>query len=111
MKKETLFLKSFGQHLASLRKQHKLSQEKFADLSGKMINTVSNIERGLSDPKISTLFSFANVLHISIDQLFYPVEKNGHAARIDEIVQLLKTADDKTLKIIQKQIKALMDVK
>ena len=59
---DKVFLQTLGKHIANLRKQKGMSQEDFAELSGKMINTVSNIERGLADPRITTLYSFAKTL-------------------------------------------------
>ena len=48
MNETTQILKTLGRRIAQLRKQKGMSQEDFADVSGKMINTISNIERGLS---------------------------------------------------------------
>ena len=70
MNETTQMLKNLGRRIAYLRKQQGMSQEDFAEASGKMINTISNIERGLSDPKISTLVSISNALNTSIEELF-----------------------------------------
>lgn len=107
-------LKNLGQRIAYLRKQKGLNQEDFADISGKMINTISNIERGLSDPKITTLLSISEALNISIEELFADntqkttsVELSGN---ILTILQILQKQDDKTLKVIKKQIEALLEL-
>lgn len=66
-------LKSFGKRIATLRKRQGYSQEEFAEATGKMINTISNIERGLADPKFTTLNAIANTLNVNISDLFYDI--------------------------------------
>ena len=46
-----------------------LSQEEFADKSGKMVNTISKIERGIGDPKITTLRDIATGLDVDLFDL------------------------------------------
>ena len=112
--KQYITLKILGKRIAKLRKQRGLNQENFADISGKMINTISNIERGLSDPKITTLMSIAKALNISIEELFTGNEpkqvQNELPKNITTIIQILKKQDDKTIKVIQKQIEALLEL-
>lgn len=113
MTESTIILKNLGKRIASLRKQQGMNQEEFADVSGKMINTISNIERGLSDPKITTLLSLAEALNVPVDYLFndneqLPIEELPE--NVQAIVKLIKNQDTRTLKIIQKQIEALLEV-
>lgn len=114
MNETTQILKALGKRIAQLRKQKGMSQEDFADVSGKMINTISNIERGLSDPKVTTLMSISKALGISIDELFSETKQEQTAEElpknISAILQILKKQDDKTLKVIQKQIEALLEL-
>lgn len=114
MDETTQMLKNLGRRIAYLRKQQGMSQEDFAEASGKMINTISNIERGLSDPKISTLVSISNALNTSIEELFSEAQENPTedelANNILEILQILKKQDNKTLQVIQKQIEALLEL-
>ena len=70
MTETTQILKTLGKRIATLRKQQGMNQEEFADVSGKMINTISNIERGLSDPKVTTLLSLTQALNVPVDVLF-----------------------------------------
>ena len=114
MDESTQILKVLGKRIANLRKQKGMNQEEFADVSGKMINTISNIERGLSDPKVTTLMSIAKALNISMEELFSE-NKQEQASKvlpqnIVAIIQILQRQDDKTLKVIQKQIEALLEL-
>lgn len=114
MNETTQVLKNLGKRIAYLRKQNGMNQEEFADVSGKMINTISNIERGLSDPKVTTLMSISQALNISIEELFSETKPQQSTeelpSNIATILQILKKQDDKTLKVIQKQIEALLEL-
>ncbi|MBP5698799.1 MAG: helix-turn-helix transcriptional regulator [Alphaproteobacteria bacterium] len=114
MTESTIILKTLGRRIAALRKKQGMNQEEFADVSGKMINTISNIERGLSDPKVTTLLSLAEALNVSVDSLFNdneqpPTEELPEA--VQTILKLIKNQDTRTLKVIQRQIEALLELK
>lgn len=114
MTESTVILKALGKKIASLRKEQGMNQEEFADVSGKMINTISNIERGLSDPKITTLLSMAEALNVPLNALFNDNEQpqiEELPENVRAILNLIKNQDAQTLKIIQKQIEALLELK
>jgi len=108
-----VFLQTLGKRIAVLRKQKRLSQEEFAEVSGKMINTISNVERGLSDPKITTLLSFANALNVPVQDLLTDIstQNKPHSDTLKTITRLLEGQDEKTLKTALKQIEALLEMK
>ncbi|MBS7094188.1 MAG: helix-turn-helix transcriptional regulator [Azospirillum sp.] len=77
-----------------------MSQEDFADVSGKMINTRSNIEHGLSDPKVTTLMSISKALGISIDELFSENKQTQTAEELQKIyLQFSKSLKSKMIKL------------
>ena len=113
MTESTVILKTLGRRIASLRKKQGMNQEEFADVSGKMINTISNIERGLSDPKITTLIALAEALNVPVEMLFNDTEQQSEEElpeNVQAIVKLIKNQDTRTLKTIQKQIEALLEL-
>ena len=113
MIESTQILKTLGKRIAMLRKQQGMNQEEFADVSGKMINTISNIERGLSDPKITTLIALAEALNVPVDSLFNDEEQpqiEELSENVQVIVKLIKNQDTRTLRVIQKQIEALLEL-
>lgn len=56
--------------IKKLRKQKKLSQDKFARLADIPYNTLIKIESGRSDnPTFETLIKLANALEVSLDAL------------------------------------------
>ena len=61
-----------GQQLRSRRKAQGLTLEDLSRLSGSTVPTLSHIERGTRDVKLSTLISLAEALRIDLPKLFYP---------------------------------------
>ena len=109
--KNSGFNLKIGRKIASLRKEKGLSQERFSEISGKMINTISKIERGLGDPQISTLASIADALDVHLVDLINverdPPLVSSKDKTMTSIIKTLKTFDDKTLLVTKKQIEAL----
>jgi transcriptional regulator with XRE-family HTH domain len=58
-----------GKNLRAARKKLDLTQEEVAERSGVQAGEVSRIERGLRDPRVSTLEKLAKAVEISPDQL------------------------------------------
>lgn len=107
------FIYNIGRRIASLRKAKGVSQEELAASCNRVVNTISNLERGLGDPKISTLRKIAHSLDVNLLELLDVDELNSHDYRksnentINRIEALLKELDDNTLSIIERQITGL----
>ncbi|MDG0843822.1 XRE family transcriptional regulator [Staphylococcus equorum] len=56
-------------NLSDYRKKHNLSLDKVATATGVSKNMLSQIEKGTSNPTITTLWKIANGLHLSLSQL------------------------------------------
>jgi transcriptional regulator with XRE-family HTH domain len=61
---------AFASNVARLRSKKKLSQTQVASRSGIHTTEVSRIERGLRDPRLSTLVRLARALEVEPGQLF-----------------------------------------
>ncbi|MBR9861575.1 helix-turn-helix transcriptional regulator [bacterium] len=64
------FLKKFGKRLKELRISKGYTQEKLAFSIGIEISQISRIERGVSNPSISTIKAVAEQLSLSLPELF-----------------------------------------
>ena len=109
----TEFIAILGSKIASLRKMRGLNQFEFADSCGKMVNTISKIERGIGDPRLSTLMDMAKALDVSIGELLdgkiSNQFKNSKEQDIDkQIIELLKRCDDDDKFAILTMVKALI---
>lgn len=112
MRRDELIYK-LGRRIAKLRSAKKINQFDFADMAGKSANTISNIERGITDPKVSTLEVIARALDTDIATLFSDAEKIplGRTPLFDEVVKLLQDKDEKTMKAVLQQIQILLSMK
>ena len=105
-------LKAIGRKIALFRKLKGLNQFDLASESGRMVNTISNIERGLADPRLSTLLAVMKVLGISLadltDERSFDGALNG---QLIQIVNRLRGCDEKTLSLIAKQIDTALELR
>ena len=62
--------KSFGITIRLLRLSRKLKQEQLAEKPGFSLRHIKSIERGLSDPTLSTLEKIASALSLHVKELF-----------------------------------------
>ena len=110
LKDNSAFFTNLGRKISRMRKEKKLSQAEFAVLMNRDINTLSKIERGVINPKITTLINIAKTLDISLIELLnidnLKVIPGTRERLINDIVQKLKNLSDDTLEIITKQIDA-----
>lgn len=107
------FIYNIGRRVAFLRKTKGVSQEELAARCERVVNTISNLERGVGDPKISTLKKIAQSLDVSLLAILDVEEVNNSDYKksseiaINRIVALLKKLDENTLGILEKQIEGL----
>lgn len=62
-------MECFGELLAELRKDKKLSQKELADLFHLSASTISSYETGVHSPHVEQLVNFANFFNVSTDYL------------------------------------------
>ena len=67
----------FGKHMLSIRRQRRLTQEEFAELTGISVDFLSLIERGINAPSFETLEQLAKRLNLSVADLFTFNEVRG----------------------------------
>lgn len=101
-----------GKQIASIRKKQGLSQQAVEDKTSIISNddsikyrTLSLIEQGYGEPKITTLNKIASALNVSLIELF-DIEENVSINQPDKLLKeahtLLKKLDTETLKLIIK---------
>ncbi|KAA3618231.1 MAG: XRE family transcriptional regulator [Calditrichaeota bacterium] len=73
MKEKPVLAVTFGEVLKEERLRNNLSQEALAYASGLERNFISSMERGISQPTITTLFKLAEQLKISPSDLIQKV--------------------------------------
>ena len=78
-----LWIEKIGTKLRERRKALGLSLEDLSRLSGSTVPTLSKIERGKRDVKLSTLVSLATALRLDLPQLFIDENANKQTLRHD----------------------------
>lgn len=85
---------AFGQKIKRLRKAKGLSQEELAAAINKTVDTVSNIERGISLPRLESVYDLAGVLGVPVYEFFYlqdiDAREKEHIVLIEKIAKKLK---------------------
>jgi transcriptional regulator with XRE-family HTH domain len=76
--------KLVGRNLARLRREKKFTQERFSEVSGFTQQYVSDVERGLRNPTIVSIYNLATALGVSHVDLVMP---DDEASREDEKMQ------------------------
>lgn len=64
--------KLVGRHVRRLREKRGLTQEQFSDLSGFSQQYISDLERGLRNPTVVTVYEHATALGVSHLELLRP---------------------------------------
>lgn len=110
MQKKNKITAKIGKRVTKFRKEMKLTQYKLADRTCRTFNTISNLERGYGDPRLSTLNDCAEALGIDLGQLisdaiYTPINNSPY---FDKIIDLLKDKDDKTLAMVHDIIKTVL---
>lgn len=76
--------RTLGADLRALRKARGMTLQDLADVLGRSVGWLSQVERDLSDPAINDLREFARALDVSVSSLFKtsaPAEEAGHIVR------------------------------
>lgn len=71
----------FGAHLRELRTARNLTQQDLADRCGSRVPFISNLERGVTVPSLSTLLRLAEALECDASALVRVFDRGRPAAR------------------------------
>lgn len=96
-----------GERLKNIRAQKGVTQLELAEKSGISANYLSNIERGLANPTISTLIGLANSLEVDVGDIFYSLQIESPQERKKRIRKFINKADDEQLKLMEKILSIL----
>ena len=104
--------KQLGKKLKEWRKRRNFTQEDLAGVADLSVDAISMIERGINFPTPATVEKLSKALGIAKHE-FYVSEgdkeaKDTRQELINSITGLVYGMDEKTLKIVLKQIEALV---
>ena len=86
-----------------------MTQEELAEKIDRSVETISNLERGVSLPNEATLHRLARSLEVSIDDLLAEraARSGGRPIEYFRATELLKMMDEKKLKLALQILKAI----
>ena len=100
-----IFRKNFGATFRRIRKSKNLHQEEVAERAGLSISYISDVERGVANPKLDTIEALAKGVDVGAQELF------NFTARMltpddvrQRIADSLASYDDKTIEAIYQKI-------
>lgn len=88
----------FGANIKKLRKQRGFTQGQLAERSGLSERYVSEVERGVANPRLMSLKDLANGLDVSVPDLFIFENSPMTAGELKErLVEALQGADESAI--------------
>ncbi len=96
----------FGLRVQGLRRRVGMTQQQLADAIGKSLDTVSNVERGISSTRIETMDKIATVLGVSLAELFeldVPVSRDKETRKaVERLVRVVEGERAETVETLTK---------
>ena len=103
-------LKLIGGRIQSLRQRKGFTQQQFSEMVGISTNYLSDLERGVSSPRMDKLVAIINALDCSADEVFADVVPHGYKVRAsrlnDEMVKLSPKEQERAFVILAAFIKS-----
>jgi len=96
-----------GKRIQELRKARGLSQEKIAEKADISSTYLSRIECGRENPTLDMLIKLADALEVEIWEMFDFGHVKSHKELKNSLQSILKTADEPTLRLALKVIRAI----
>lgn len=84
---------ALGNAVKEARTESKLTQEQIADMLDIDSRTISQIERGLGNPKLETLYPLIRILNVDANTIFYSAPKT-ETPKLDRLMRLVSTCTE-----------------
>ena len=96
-----------GKRIQELRKARGLSQEKIAEKADISSTYLSRIECGRENPTLDMLIKLSSALEVEMLEMFDFGHVKSHKELKESFQNILKTADESTLRLALKIIRAI----
>ena len=84
---------ALGNAVKEARTESKLTQEQIADMLDIDSRTISQIERGLGNPKLETLYPLIRILNVDANAIFYSAPRT-ETPKLDHLMRLVSTCTE-----------------
>jgi len=95
-------LVALGKRIAELRIKHGLTQEKLAELTQYSTNHIAKLESARTNPSFELIVAIAKALKVETKDLFSFEEQNTPQYIRNKFEEIIKTADENTVKLLYK---------
>jgi len=101
--------RQIGLRVRAHRLERRLTQEQLAEQIGRSVESISNLERGVSSPSETTLHRLARALEVPVEQLLLERSSRGGSQSLEffQATEILKTMDERRLKLALNILKAI----
>jgi transcriptional regulator with XRE-family HTH domain len=99
--------KLIGMRIKELRRRQHLSQEQLAEKADINSKYLSRMERGTENPTLDMLIKLSNALEVEMWEMFDFGHVTERKALKESLQNFLKTADEPTLRLALKIIRAV----
>lgn len=97
-----------GAVVKKARNSQKITLETLAEKIGISVRYLGSIENESKKPSYDVLFKLIRTLGISPDLIFYPGLPSKET-ELEDLIQLLHSCDDKSLKVVRATVEALLE--
>ena len=110
MQHDKSVLKLIGGRIQMLRQQKGFTQQQFSEMVGISTNCLSDLERGISSPRMDKLVAIIDALGCSADEVFADVLEHGYQVRssrlTDELEKLPPHEQERAFAILEAFIRS-----
>lgn len=92
--------KSIGLHIRDIRLKKNIQQKELAHQINRVPSYISNIERGLAHPSLGVLFSIAEILGVTLNELVYGSPEEVTDSREAKIMYIYENASERKKKYL-----------
>ena len=100
------YLEAVGNRLFRYRTEARKTQFEIAEMAGISGRAYSEIERGESDMRITTLVSLSEALEVSADRILFEEAENDGARSLPAIFETVNRSDERTKRLIEAILEA-----
>ncbi|MDD6207583.1 MAG: helix-turn-helix transcriptional regulator [Clostridiales bacterium] len=95
-----------GQRIASLRKEHHITQEQFAEIMDISVKHCSEVERGLSSLSLEKLISVSDYFDCSMDYLVHGTDPDNLTLSFpNTMIEIMRSDNEKEKELLNEYLR------
>ncbi len=104
-------LMPIGNRIAEVRRSHKVTQERLADILDVSPKHISHTECGTSSLSLKNLMEFCRQFDCSLDYIIFGKTEDNSLAKLPaEIIHILQTGTDKDIQRLNRYLQTYIDL-